>query len=149
MRLYEINLFWLLSANQVRPMEQNPSEAARAVLFSFGTPLQAYPSSLQGSASSFLLSSCSWARKSPSSPSQEFQRALVASAQVCWIKAFFFPVLFTALSKRYCKVGFTHKVQKNLQLAAGKQKSSGSLTLAALLSKQVFCCCISSNSLHI
>lgn len=51
MRLYEINVFWLLSANQVRPAEQNPSEAARAVLFSLGTLLQAYPSSLQGSAS--------------------------------------------------------------------------------------------------
>lgn len=69
--------------------------------------------------------------------------------KVCWIKAFFFPVLFTALSKRYCKVWFTHKVQKNLQLAAGNQKSSGLLTLADLLSKQVFCCRLSSNSLHI
>lgn len=149
MRLYKINVFWLLSANQVRPMEQNPSEAARAVLLSFGTLLQAYPSSLQDSASNFLLSSCCWAGKSPSSPSQEFPRAPVASAPVCWIKAFFFPVLFTALSKRYCKVWFTHKAQKDLQLAAGNQKSSDLLTLSDMLSKQVFCCCLFLNSLHI
>lgn len=53
-----MNVFGLLSSNQVRPVEQNSSEAARAVLFSFGTLLEAYPSSLQGSASNFLLSSC-------------------------------------------------------------------------------------------
>lgn len=53
--------------------------SSQSCVFSFGTLLQAYPSSLWGSVSSFLLSSCCWAGKGPSSPHQEFQMALVAS----------------------------------------------------------------------
>lgn len=64
-------------------------------------------------------------------------------------KAFLFPVLFTALSKRYCKVCFTLKVQKDLQPAAGNQKSPGLLTPSDMLSKQVFCWCLFFSSLYI
>lgn len=71
------------------------------------------------------------------------------SAPLCWIKAFLFPVLFTALSKRCCKVCFTLKVQKDLQPAAGNQKSPGLLTSSDMLSKQVFCWCLFLNSLYI
>lgn len=111
-----------------------------------GDPAQAYPSSLQGSAScsaaavelgkvpALLVRNSKWLSwHLPKSAGSRLPSSLCSSQH----------------SQKGIKVCFTHKVQKDLQLAAGNQKSSGLLTLSDMLSKQVFCCCLFLNSLYI